>query len=387
MLNLRTTVRLQGLSLAAVWKTLRDGRRNRQFDAGGERLEFVDAIRAYAILMMLQGHVIVLTLADSWRDSGNAVYFMWRHMRGATAPAFFFASGLIVAYLLYRTPALIDTVRLKKNLWRGGRLIILGYLLQFILETFDYLYTGSDWLWGWAARTHVLQTIGVGIFVITALAYITRHFRWLFPVAAFILMQAAFVLGPIITLEESLPGALQLFSPFVLKAHASFPVLTWLGFPLAGAILGFLVLELRLHERSWMFLLLPVAGYLLKSNSWRILHSIYSNWWTEYSDWLSYGVFTYYRLGEVLIIAGIIGLLTKMIRLPHAIRATAKETLGIYFLHSLIVYNPVMETGWGHSLEFYQSILLAVLLIAVFIAYAVYAPVIRKRLPFMKYLK
>ncbi|PLX28855.1 MAG: hypothetical protein C0600_09235 [Ignavibacteria bacterium] len=373
--------------LGTVWDILRRGTKARQLVVDGGRLEFVDAIRAFAILMMLQGHVIELTLADGWRDPGNALYFAWRHMRGVTAPVFFFASGLIVAYLLFRAPHSIDIARLKKNLWRGGRLIILGYLLQLSWDMLDCLYHGDDCIWNWALRTHVLHTIGVGIFVITALAYFTRHFRWLFPIAALLLMQAAFMFGPMVTVQESLPGVLQIFSTYVLNVHAAFPVLTWLGFPLAGALLGFLVIELRLHERIWVFLLLPVIGYLLSSHSWSILHGVYSAWWSDYTDWLNYGVFTYYRLGEVLMIAGIIGLLTKVITVPKALRATARETLGIYFLHSIVVYSAGMKTFLWHNLDFSLSILLALLLMVVFIVYAMYAPAIREQLPFMKYLK
>lgn len=384
---LQTAMRRLGTRLGAVWNNLRRGTKGRQLAAVGGRLEFVDAIRAYAILMMLQGHVIELTLADSWRDPGNVLYAAWRHMRGVTAPIFFFASGLIVAYLLYRTPSGIDSVRLKKNLWRGGRLILLGYLLQLSWDTIVCFFHGDECFWNWASRTHVLHTIGVGIFVVTALAYVTRHLRWLFPIAAFLVIQAAFVFGPMVTVQDSLPGVLQIFSTYVLRVHAAFPVLTWLGFPLAGAILGFLVIELRLHERIWVFLLLPAIGYLLTSHSWFILHAVYGAWWSDYSDWLKYGVFTYYRLGEVLMIAGVIGLLTKVITLPKATRATARETLGIYFLSSIVIYSSGLKTVLWHSLDFTLSFLLALLSMAVFTAYAMYAPAIREQLPFLKYLK
>ncbi len=388
---LTAALRTLGTRLSAVWDVLRHGTQARHAGLVGGRLEFVDAMRAYAILMMLQGHVIAITLADVFRDPDNWLYAAWRHMRGVTPPAFFFASGLIVAYLLFRTPEAIDTARLRKNLWRGGRLIILGYLLQLSRNTIICLYEGDACFWNWASETHVLHTIGVGIFTVTLLAYATRHFRWLFPIAALLLIHAAFVFGPVVAMQESLPGVLQIFSTYVLKVHAVFPVLTWLGFPLAGAILGFLVVELRLHERIWVFLLLPVIGYLLKSLSWLILNATYYVWWNDYADLLQSAVFTYYRLGEVLIIAGLIGLLTKVVTMPKAIHATAKETLGIFFLHSIVVYGSIigigMKTFWRHSLDFSVSILLALLMIAVFIVYAVYAPAIRKHLPFMKYLK
>ncbi|MBE0643504.1 MAG: DUF1624 domain-containing protein [Bacteroidetes bacterium] len=359
-------------------------------DAGG-RLEFIDGMRAYAILMMLQVHVIGLTLADRWRDSGNALYALWRHTGGAIAPAFLFASGLVVAYLLFRDSERIDTSRLKKNFRRAAQLLILGYVLQLNPEILVYLFTGDGSFWRWLTHTHVLHAIGIGIFAVTALASLTRSVRWLFPVAALLLMHACFAFGSIVAVQDDLPGALRLFSSYVLLSHASFPVLVWTGFALAGAALGFLVVAWQLHRRVWVFPLLAVLGYVIKDRSWHILDDTYALWWTDYSEWLNYSVFTYYRLGEVLMVAGIIGLLTRFVTMPKAIHATAKETLGIYFLHSILVYGSVtgigMDTFMHRNLDGYASGVLAVVVIVLFILYAVNAPAIRGRLPFMKYLR
>lgn len=54
-----------------------------------DRLQFIDAIRAYAILMMLQGHFVDTMLAYQFRDLGNVIYSTWFFMRGMTAPIFF----------------------------------------------------------------------------------------------------------------------------------------------------------------------------------------------------------------------------------------------------------------------------------------------------------
>lgn len=355
------------------------------------RLEFIDGMRAYAILMMLQLHVIGLTLADRWRESGSALYSLWKHSGGAIAPAFLFASGLIVAYLLFRDPTAIDRARLKKNIWRGVQLLVLGYLLQMNWHTFLCLFNGDGCFWHWTQRTHVLHSIGVGMVVVTGLASLTRSVRWLFPVAALVLMHVAFAFGSIVALRESLPGILQVFSTYVLESHASFPVLVWTGFMLAGAAMGFLVVEWQLHRRAWVFLLLAVLGYLIRMRSWLILRDTYAIWWSDYSEWLDYSVFTYYRFGEVLMVAGVIGLLTRFVTLPKVIHATAKETLGIYFLHSMLVYGSL--TGFGmdaflrRNLDPYTSVLLALSVIALFMLYAVKAPAIRARLGVMRYLR
>ena len=81
------------------------------------RLFFIDAIRAWAILMMLQGHFIDGLLDPYYRDGANLAYKTWLYFRGITAPVFFTVSGFIFTYLLMRAPTVgRDNPRVKKGL-------------------------------------------------------------------------------------------------------------------------------------------------------------------------------------------------------------------------------------------------------------------------------
>lgn len=53
-----------------------------------KRLHFIDAIRAWAILMMLQGHFIDGLLAPQFRDLDQKWFQIWTYFRGITAPVF-----------------------------------------------------------------------------------------------------------------------------------------------------------------------------------------------------------------------------------------------------------------------------------------------------------
>lgn len=55
-----------------------------------QRIVFIDAIRAYAILMMLQGHFIEKMLMRQYHDFENPIYNLWYFFRGITAPIFSF---------------------------------------------------------------------------------------------------------------------------------------------------------------------------------------------------------------------------------------------------------------------------------------------------------
>jgi len=91
------------------------------------RLHFIDAVRAFAILMMLQGHFIDTLLAVNFRDQNDIAYNIWSYFRGITAPTFFTISGLVFTYLLLRAYAKgNDKPRIKKGLTRGFVLIAIG---------------------------------------------------------------------------------------------------------------------------------------------------------------------------------------------------------------------------------------------------------------------
>jgi uncharacterized membrane protein len=57
-----------------------------------KRLYFIDAMRAWAILMMLQGHFIDGLLDPVFRDPENLAFATWKYFRGITAPVFFTVS-------------------------------------------------------------------------------------------------------------------------------------------------------------------------------------------------------------------------------------------------------------------------------------------------------
>ncbi|GAL82555.1 hypothetical protein JCM19274_2331 [Algibacter lectus] len=102
------------------------------------RIYFIDAVRAFAILMMLQGHFIDNLLARAYRSDTNTIYNIWVYFRGFTAPTFFTISGLVFSYLLLRAHAKgYDKPRIKKGLFRGLLLLFIGYSLR--LDIFNWL--------------------------------------------------------------------------------------------------------------------------------------------------------------------------------------------------------------------------------------------------------
>ena len=109
-----------------------------------KRLYFLDAVRAFAILMMLQGHFIDSLIDPIYRNLENPFYATWNYFRGITAPTFYTITGLVFCYLLFKAKEKGDTQkRIKKGLSRGLMLILVGYSLRinFIAWLFGYFDT------------------------------------------------------------------------------------------------------------------------------------------------------------------------------------------------------------------------------------------------------
>ena len=98
-----------------------------------KRLFFIDAIRAWAILMMLQGHFIDGLLDTVFRNPEGTFYSIWLYFRGITAPVFFTVSGFIFTYLLIKSQdSGWQNSRVKKGLKRGLQLLLIGLSLIHI---------------------------------------------------------------------------------------------------------------------------------------------------------------------------------------------------------------------------------------------------------------
>ena len=152
------------------------------------RLFFLDAIRAWAILMMLQGHFVDGLLDNAFRDNSNFLFNTWKYFRGITAPVFFTVSGFIFTFLLIKSPQTgWDNPRVKKGLKRGLELLAIGYLLRMNLfgvfkgEIYDSFYL-----------VDVLHCIGLSLLFITGFYLLTfAKQKWIFPT---ILLSTTFLL-------------------------------------------------------------------------------------------------------------------------------------------------------------------------------------------------
>ncbi|MGB5820537.1 MAG: heparan-alpha-glucosaminide N-acetyltransferase domain-containing protein, partial [Saonia sp.] len=201
------------------------------------RLYFIDAMRAWAILMMLQGHFVDGLLDNAFRDGGNLSYSVWQYFRGITAPVFFTVSGFIFTFLLIKVPQTgFDNPRVKKGIKRGLQLLFIGYLLRSNLfgllsgEVYPSFYL-----------VDVLHCIGLSILGIIGIYLLTHHKRkFVFPLTLVIITCLLFVFEPYYKglAYTYLPQGI---ANYFTKANGSvFTIFPWFGYAAFGGFLSIL---------------------------------------------------------------------------------------------------------------------------------------------------
>ncbi|MGJ8723578.1 MAG: heparan-alpha-glucosaminide N-acetyltransferase domain-containing protein [Roseibacillus sp.] len=368
-------------------------------EAVRERLIFIDALRGYAILMMLQGHTVGVVLQEKFRDPDYPAYLVWHYLTGLTAPAFFLAAGLIFAYLMARAEE-VGGSRLMKGVKRGGWLMVLGWVLQLWPPILVDMSKGD---WGAFGRivgkSHVLHTIGLSLIVMVGLWLLCGRRGKVFAVVAVVFAQLALLGGPVIERWQPASVMGRVVGTFVARDYAVFPIFPWVGYSLMGGALGVLAWKTKWYRRPRYFgVLMGVGVILMAGNQW-ITAGFWSVMGALSPEDLRQFAGRYWRAGEVLFFTGLVGLVCYGItrkkweeRLPVRILTTCgKETLTIYFLHVFVVYSVVFGVGLSvfFKREFgpWGAVGTALLVQGSFILLAMNLQKLRKAWPWLRLLR
>jgi len=317
-----------------------------------KRLYFIDALRAWAILMMLQGHFIDGLLDPSVRDVSDRGYQTWLYFRGITGPVFFTVSGFIFTYLLIRVPEQgWQNPRVQKGIRRGLQLLFIGYLLRL-----NFLGLLKGQIYGGFYLVDVLHCIGLSIMSVIAVYLLTQRApKWVFPSALLGITLLLFTFEPIYK-TYTYPMLPEALANYFTKANGSvYTIMPWMGYAAFG---GFL---------SWFFHRYKAFRYLyelaipLATFSGLSLIYFSSGWFAGLSNATGIEVFNsvanynylYIRLGDVLVVFAVFMILRKLLTHPSLI-AIGQKTLSIYVIHFIILYGSF--TGLGLYKFFHHSL-------------------------------
>lgn len=333
------------------------------------RLGYVDWMRGFAVLLMMQTHAY-----DSWlaAEAKQTTFYGWsRLIGGYAAPLFLFLAGAalaLVAESRFRKGRAAAEVA-REGTIRG--LEVLGYAALFRLWMFvtSGFAKPADLL-----RVDVLNCIGLSMMVVSAVALVqptaSRRLG-----GAFGLGLATALLTPL-AWDSPWPA----WIPGPLLAYVSgrtpgsfFPLFPWGGFTAAGAAAGFLLARARAEGREGRtvaalaaFGAAAIPAALLLDRLPQV-YPRYDFWWTSPNYFLI-------KVGILLLVLGVSYAWDRApwTAWPSALRQMGRTSLLIYWVHIEIVYGGIVAPGlrkdlgvagasWGLALLTLAMLLLSIL--------------------------
>jgi uncharacterized membrane protein len=307
--------------------------------ASTERLRFLDAVRGFALILMIANHT-----GRWWQDGamGWPRYNMIYATMAVGAPLFLFLVGfcLPLSFASRRQAgAPLSVAMAAKFLQRGGRLILASWLLNFVVFRDEPFWEGG-----------VLQTIGLGILLaLPPMLVLHRPLARYLLVAFALAFYAAFSVWHRAVLAW-LPEHWALGRIFFFE-FAPWP---WLSIVWIGLALG------------WVFALQDTAGRRARYLAWTTAAGIvflaaFALWeWAHgtplhlslafkrdfivNNHWIARGVTTFLCLGSVFVLLGLAyyAIESRGLRVGWLV-VLGRTSLMLYFLHHLIVLTLAKE--------------------------------------------
>jgi uncharacterized membrane protein len=344
----------------------------------GARIDFIDLLRGWAVVVMIETHVVNATLAAD--VMGGSFFQYLKFINGLVAPSFLFASGLSYAvatrrkaqeYLSFGKP-------LFKQLWRIVSIALIGYLLHVPIFSARRLFTeATDEQWQSFFQVDVLQCIAISLLVLQGFLLVLRSQPRLY----------------LVTLAASI--TIIIVTPFVWETdfwsilpwpvagylngirYSLFPIFPWTAFLFAGAVTGHFFLEARDRNarRSDQQGDTPFYRSLLWSGGSLVLLSYlidiaFPGLRTRDDYWVISPAFVCLRLGIVMLLCAGAGFWTHTVH-PKGrpfMLLFGRESLLVYVTHLLLLYgnfgsfNLTREVGRGFG--YLEALLLTVFLVA-----------------------
>lgn len=316
------------------------------------RLFFIDAMRAWAILMMLQGHFVDGLLENSFRDPDNGVFTIWKYFRGITAPVFFTVSGFIFTYLLIRVPQKgFHNPRVIKGIRRGLQLLFIGYLLRM---DFFGLFQGQ--IYGSFFLVDVLHIIGLSILGIVAVYLLTqKRPAYVFPTTLILITLILFALEPIYK-EWTFALMPEAMANYFTKSNGSvFTIIPWFGYAAFGGFASVLFTRFKDYKHIY-----PVSIAISMAVGLSLIY--YSSaFFMVLSGLTGFGIFEaiylnnylFIRLGDVFLVFAVFMFFRHWLT-GKTILKVGQNTLSIYVIHFIILYGSF--TGLGIYRYFHHSL-------------------------------
>lgn len=340
--------------------------------SASSRLTALDAVKVFAMIMMMQGHTLDSLARTDQLDINVFPWIIWFHVRGATAPIFLTVSGILFTLTMRRSPSGgMDTAQARQRVRWGGILMVIGYLLVFpasnILDLPDVRTEG----WRIFFQANILQLNAVALSMVTAIALAIKSVRGrklaFFGIASAILACTPFVNHmPWFTIVPEFLGA------FLSYEHGSyFPIFPYAAYMFFGAGIGTLLKEYPKQEHLQALrsiALKTVSALALAGLLMLFAEPLVFSFYNELNVLQSFPAVVLLReAGVMFLVALVCGVRISNSRTRELIELWGKQSLTIYVIHLLLLFGPPWIQSIGHwypkALSLVLSALIAVMVV------------------------
>jgi uncharacterized membrane protein len=307
--------------------------------AKSPRIAFIDLLRGWAVIVMIETHVFNATLLPALRETD--LFHVLRFVNGLVAPSFLFASGMAFAVTARRKlpEYLAGRPALFRQLLRLLLVLLIGYTLHIPKFSLAHLlHVAGDEAWRTCAQVDVLHCIAVSLLLLLAMLLLFRTEARTY-LAAAVLIPLIAVVTPMVWASETVRALPLPLGAYLTNAYRSmFPLFPWTAFLLSGALTGYLYLEAK--DRMVRRLLIgggvAIAGSLL-------LLPVAEAAYPVFDFWRSSPNFFFLRLGIVLLLCA--GMLlyeqSRGVSTASAVTLIGRESLIVYVAHLTLIYGDV----------------------------------------------
>jgi uncharacterized membrane protein len=310
------------------------------------RLLFIDRLRGWAVVVMIETHIVNALLRNDLRH--ETAFVILNFINGLVAPTFLFCAGFAFAisshrkwndFRSFKSPARTYALRLLFILAVGYALHLPIYSLRRILQSTD------PGMWTTLFLVDILQVIAVTLLLLLLLTILLRKEQYLF-YAACLLTLSIISFTPLVNTLDLPDFPLWLRGYISVKYQSQFTLFPWAGFLLFGYLLGYGYMRPASNAPRTIMRRSALAGILIVVGS-VLINYIPVKIYQGISFWNS-PQFVYLRLGLIILLGTLLWYIESKSPVPQKpshsnaislVLLFGKESLLVYSVHLIIVYG------------------------------------------------